>query len=472
MAKSKKSRPAPSIIQRSYDGARNTRRTSGWVTRATGPNTEIALALATLRDRHRDLVRNNPWAGRAVQAVVNNTVGYGIQAQWTDAARMALWRQWFESTACDADGRADGYGLQSLALRCIVESGEVLIRRRPRRLEDGFPVPLQVQVLEPDYLDHQKTEVLKNGWITQGVEFNGFGQRVAYWLYPEHPGDPTRLRGFASLRYDAADFIHAYRVDRPGQARGIPWGAGSLVRLRMLDDYADAQLERQRLAACYVAFVRDTESPTDTDQEYELFDRLQPGAVEILPPGKDMTFASPPAAEGYRDYLITVLQSVAADYGVPYETLTGDLSQVNFSSARMGWNEFARNIDVWRWHMMIPQLLNPVAQWFDTAAALTGQTAQPLPEWTPPARVMVDPTREIPAIQAAIRCGLLTLPEAIRQQGYDPDTLIQEQAAFLQKLDALGIRLDSDPRHKITVNPDPTEDIGQDPPPPTKGKTP
>ena len=451
--------------RRSYDGAGYTRRTSGWLTSSTGPNAEIAPSLTRLRNRHRDLVRNNPWAGRAVQAVVNNAVGYGIQAQWYDPARTALWQRWFESTACDADGRADGYGLQSLALRTIVESGEVLIRRRPRRLEDGFPVPLQLQVLEPDYLDHAKTETTATGgWISQGVEFNPFGQRIAYWLYPEHPGDQTRLLPQTSIRYPAADFLHVYRVDRPGQSRGVPWGAGVMLRLKMLDDYADAQLERQRLAACYVAFVRDTETPTDTSDEYSLFDKLSPGAVEILPPGKDVSFANPPAAEGYRDYLITVLQSVAAGYGVPYETLTGDLSQVNFSSARMGWNEFARNIDVWRWHMMIPQLLNPLAQWFDEAAGLIGNASQPLPEWTPPARVMVDPTREIPAIQAAIRCGILTLPEAIRQQGYDPDTLINEQAAFLAKLDALGIKLDSDPRqsYQAPTIEDPAQDVGQE----------
>lgn len=464
--------------KRSYDGAGYSRRTSGWLTRSTGPNAEIAPSLSRLRDRHRDLVRNNPWAGRAVQAVVNNAVGYGIQAQWTDNARTELWQRWFESTACDADGRADGYGLQSLALRTIVESGEVLIRRRPRRLEDRFPVPLQIQVLEPDYLDHAKTETTQTGgWITQGVEFNPFGQRIAYWLYPEHPGDQARLLPQTSIRYPAADFLHIYRVDRPGQSRGVPWGAGVMLRLKMLDDYADAQLERQRLAACYVAFLRESQEMADAAQAeaqrrgepespIEIFDALSPGAIQVIPPNTEMSFASPPPAEGYRDYLITVLQSVAAGYGVPYETLTGDLSQVNFSSARMGWNEFARNIDVWRWHMLIPQFLNPLAQWFDEAAGLLGNPTQPLPEWTPPARVMVDPTREIPAIQAAIRCGILTLPEAIRQQGYDPDTLINEQAAFLKKLDALGIQLDSDPRQsaKAPDVEDPAQDVGQDPP--------
>ena len=36
------------------------------------------------------------------------------------------------------------------------QDGEVLIRLRARRLEDGLPVPLQIQVLEIDWLDSSK----------------------------------------------------------------------------------------------------------------------------------------------------------------------------------------------------------------------------------------------------------------------------------------------------------------------------
>lgn len=431
-----------------YDGATVTRRTAGWETRSSGPNREIETSLAKLRDRHRDLARNNPWARRAIQAIVNNAIGAGIQAQWSDPTRQSLWSDWYESTAVDADGRLDGYGLQALIQRAIVESGEVLVRRRPRRPEDGLAVPLQIQVLESDYLDHLKTELLPTGgWITQGVEFNAYGRRVAYWLYPEHPGDPLGRRSLTSVRYDAADFLHIYRLDRPGQVRGVPWGTGALLRLRMLDDYHDAQLEKQRLAACYVTFVTEPDAPPNTDNEYELLDKLEPGAVEILPPGKDVKFATPPVTDGFNEFSVSILRSIAADYGLPFEILSGDLSEVNFSSARMGFNEFGRNIDVWRWHIMIPQLLNPLAQWFNQAAALVGlPPSEQSPLWTPPARTLVDQVREMPAMRDAVRAGLMSLPEAIRSMGYDPVTLANEHAQYLTLLDQLGLKLDSDPR--------------------------
>ena len=54
-----------------------------------------------------------------------------------------LWEIW--SPLADADGQLDILGLQTLAVREMIEAGEVLLRRRPRRAADGLPLPLQVQ---------------------------------------------------------------------------------------------------------------------------------------------------------------------------------------------------------------------------------------------------------------------------------------------------------------------------------------
>ena len=118
--------------QRTYEGAKVTRRTSGWYAPSTGPNAEIQGDLVTLRNRHRALVRDNPWAKRARDAIVNNVIGAGIVTQWSSPSRQQRWRDWWESTECDADGLTNGYGLQALVMRTLVESGEVLVYRRRR----------------------------------------------------------------------------------------------------------------------------------------------------------------------------------------------------------------------------------------------------------------------------------------------------------------------------------------------------
>src|SRR6056297_4355921 len=144
-------------LARSYEGAARGRRTDGWHAPGSSADAEIGRAGALLRDRMRDLVRNNPHAAKAVSVLVNNIVGAGVmpRAASGDAAldrRVdALFARW--AAGADADGQLDFYGLQTLICREMVEAGEVLLRRRLRRASDGLPVPLQLQVLEADLLD-------------------------------------------------------------------------------------------------------------------------------------------------------------------------------------------------------------------------------------------------------------------------------------------------------------------------------
>jgi capsid protein len=185
-------------------------------------------------------------------------------------------------------------------------------------------------------------------------------------------------------------------------------------------------------------------------QEYEFSDKVEPGLIEDLPPGWDMSFADPPQPTDDKDFQLSILRAVAADYGIPYEVMTGDLSEVNFSSARMGWNEFARNISAWRWQMLEPQLFSNIARWYLEAERVAGyDTTGARVMWTAPSRTMVDKTREIKPLIEEIRASLISLPEAIRQVGYDPLTLAQEQAQFVEVLNGLGLKVDSIPAHDI-----------------------
>ena len=179
----------------SYEGARTDRRASGWWTTDSSANAEIGPALARLRQRSRDLVRNNAYAARAIGELAGQSIGTGITAQARPAGGDPeltkqindAWRIFVDE--CDADGQLDLYGLQRLAARTVFESGEVLIRFRPRFYDDGFHVPMQIQVMEPDYIDTALTQETKTGRIVQGVEFDLLGRRIAYWLFPEHPVD-------------------------------------------------------------------------------------------------------------------------------------------------------------------------------------------------------------------------------------------------------------------------------------------
>lgn len=454
---------------RSYEAATRGRRTSNWSANGSSANAAMMGSLPLLRARSRDLVRNNPYAKRGIQVIANNVVGSGILAQPSaDDPRggeqaLALWDSWVEE--CDAEGAQNFYGIQNLAMFTTGESGSVLLRRRWRRVSDGLTVPMQIQVLEPDFLDTSKDQVFSDGRrIIGGIEFSKIGRPIAYHLFAEHPGNAVvGASAFRSTRVPAEDIAHCFRVDRPGQVDGVPWLASVIIRMRDLDEVEDAYLIRQKIAACYVAFYHDMEALETIDAEKRLnMEKVEPGMIERLPAGTEVTFGSPPSVDGYADHVRSVLRSIAAGLGITYESLTNDYGNVSFSSGRMGWIEQSRNVDQWQWNLMIPMVCQPVWDWFVEAAIVAGKLKAPVGvTWTPPRREMLDPVKETDAIKTQIRGGFKSLSEVIRESGRDPMHTFREIASDNKKLDELGLVLDTDPRKRTNIGYDPNSGAGR-----------
>lgn len=443
------------VLERRFEGAAGGRRNDGWRATGSDANAENAPALARLRDRARDLRRNNPYAERAISGIADNVVGAGIvprpiTERKADADRLAdLWAKWGETPQCDADGLENFYGLQHKVAESVIESGECLIRRRRRKSSDGLAVPLQIQVLEADFLDEGKNG--KNGanLVIQGIEFDAIGKRVAYWLFDEHPGSSNGLTAINSRRIPAADVIHVFLPKRAGQSRGYSWLAPVMQRLRNFDEMEDAVMEQAKIAACFAAFVTKDDTAGSSRTPPPLVDRMEPAIIQELGIGESVTTTAPPTFNGYAAYAWQALHAISVGLGIPYELMTGDLKGVNFSSGRMGWLHFSRRVDVWQWRMMIPHMCEPVWEWFAEAQSITpsGPIIESRAEWVPPRREMVDPKAETQNVKERLRNGLVTWPDALRELGItDPDAHAQEIADSNALIDRLGIVLDCDPR--------------------------
>jgi lambda family phage portal protein len=230
-----------------YEAGSVSRRTLSWRAPTTSPNAAVLYQLGVLRDRSRQAVRNDGYAKGSIDKLVTNIIGTGIKplSQAVDPkfrrAVQDLWLSW--SDYSDADGLLDWYGQQAQAVRAWLEGGEVFVRLRPRFLEDRLPVPLQVQVLEPEMCPHTYNGVTRNGNnIRAGIEFDRIGRRVAYWFHPSRPGDLNDWDA-GNLRAVPADsVVHLYDPLRPGQLRGLPHLTQALIRLNELDKYEDATL--------------------------------------------------------------------------------------------------------------------------------------------------------------------------------------------------------------------------------------
>lgn len=417
---------------RAYEGAKTGRRTGGWVTGGTSANAEIGTSLVALRNRSRELIRDNGFAAKAASAFVSNAVGTGFTLKLSEG--QDLWNRWINE--CDAEGQHDFYGLQALIARTVFESGECLVRLRWRRPEDGLSVPLQLQVLEPDYIDNLKNELLPNGgWILNGVEFDAIGRRAAYWLFASHPGDSAPiLKSLVSRRVPATDVLHIYEKTRPGQVRGVPRLAPAMLRMRDLDDYEEAELVRKGIEACFAAVIT-TDNGDDapvtgsvSDSEGKRVESIGAGAFVYTKPGQDIKFGTPQHVRGYEDYVRRADHYIAAGAGLTYELLTGDLSQVNYSSIRAGLLEFRRQIDQFRWHTFVAMSCEPIVlAWVDAARLTGGVRGKSIThEWTAPRWDWVDPLKDVAGELLEIAAGLKPWQEAVRGRGLDPEGNVKQ----------------------------------------------
>lgn len=437
---------------RAYEGAKVGRRGMGWNSGGTNANAEIGPALSRLRNRSRDLIRNNPYARRACDAWVANVIGTGILAKLS--AGQEIWDKWV--TECDADGRHDFYGLQRLIARTVFESGECLIRLRWRLAEDGLSVPLQLQVLEPDFLDASKTQsVPGGGYIDNGIEFDALGRRVAYWLFGEHPGAQVPIAStLVSKRVPAEDIIHVFECDRPGQARGVPRLAPVVMKLRDIDDYEEAELLRKGVEACFAAFVYSedegltagTGATTSAASSSRNDESISAGMIKYLRPGEKIQFGAPSAVQGYNEFLTQQLHAAAAGIGITYEMLTGDLSRISYSSHRGGKLEFQRNAEAWQWLTFIPQLCNAVATAWKRAAIMGGvsRAGRAKFDWTPPKWDWVDPVKDVMGVVLALAAGLTSWEDEARKRGWTAEQLLAQIKANQEAFKAAGITIQWD----------------------------
>jgi lambda family phage portal protein len=441
-----------------YDGAAFGRRWKG--TRLSNASADVIVGSAAgrLRARFRDLVRNNPQAARGVRTLVSQIIGTGIIGYPKDTLLRDEFSEWCNSLYADISHQMNFYGIQRLAMRTIVESGSVLIRKQRVNSKQMFKVPFKLQVLEPDFIDTSKDAIISaTVTLKKGIEYDNFGKPLAYHLFEQHPGSALSTLGarYKTIRVPAEEIIHAYDVLRAGQTDGVPWGHPVLLRLRDYEDYEDAQLLRQKIAACFTGFIYDTEAavnetvPSGTDSK-PMSDRFEPGAWEVLPNGKRIELATPPGVGAdFEPYTTRVLQGIAAGLGVTYEQLTQDYSRVNFSSARMSFQQFFADIDDWRWNMFIPMIAGRVWEWwldgYDLASGISARADLGI-RWSPPKKFMVDPTKEIAAMKDMVRSGFQSLSETVRQLGEDPVEHFDEMAADNELIDSLQLKLDSDPR--------------------------
>ena len=415
---------------------------SGYANTAIGTEGEI------LRRRAINMDGNNGFAKQAKRVSANGIVGTGskpsvrIDDKELEKRLLKLWSNATHTQKIDHNGHENLIGLAHQVHDAMFTTGDAIVRRR--RQPDGS---FKLQVHEGDYIDATYSGIsnASGGYTMHGIEYNAEGVAVAYWLYDSlDEGQPLTL--WNSRRIPAADVLHCYYADRAGQRRGLPWLRSVYVALMDLTRYMDADLQRSIVAACHAVFVTNSQETIGLGNTAarEEFDNIQPGDAYYLNNGEDVTFNTPPAHNSFAEYVRAILRLIASGAGVTYESISGDYSQVNFSSAKMASNEMDRNFAEKRERSML-KFYNTVWSWFMESLVLRGELGGTVDaakaieaDWTAPRRAMIDMVKETEGLRLQIAAGLISWQEAVRMCGGDPDDVAEELAKSLGIMEQVG----------------------------------
>lgn len=451
------------LVARGYDGARHTRETAGWRPSSRDATGEAVAALDMLIRRSRDLARNNEWARSYRLKMPGYLIGTGFQPRPVAPAKRAksrardYWERFVDT--CDPSGQMDWYGQTSLAVGEMIEGGAALIRwrlRAPGATRAG--TPWQCEVLPHEMLDWRRTEMRGDNTILAGIEFSPAGERVAYWLWPAHPGEVAsfRLRSFQSERVPADEIDHLYEVTHAGLVTGIPWLAATIGRSRALADYEMAEAARKKIVSCLTlqvmrpaaganSLAAQLSGAVGTDGKpmsaAQRRERMQPGMITYLEPGETVQAITPPADVGAADHVNLQLHALAAGMGAPHAVVTGDISRGNMSSQREAKVDFWTRLDAIQWLTINPQICRPAWSRVMRAGAAMGQGFAPdiRAQWAPPRRAWIDPLKDAKGKEIELALGLADWDEEVLSRGFDPDDHLEKLKTRRAELAAAGI---------------------------------
>lgn len=466
--------------QRLYSSARSSRVTVGFGGSDSSADNELAGSLTTLRARSRQMVRDAAYAKRAKSIVQNNVVGSGVglQAQvystrndlhrQVNAAIESAWQEWSDAASCHTGGALAFGDLERALIGQVFEAGEVFVRLH-RRPFGRSRVPLALELIEAERVSSDLLEPTQRAPGTEvrlGVEVDGFGRAVAYWIRTRHPGDLRLRMDTATDAYErvpAEDIMHLRLVDRWPQVRGEPWMHTALRKLDALSEYSQYEVDAARASAAYFGTIETPEDgPTSLETDKDASDRplmeVETLTFQQLAPGEKLTWHAPNRPNAALDpFMRAMLREMAAGIGVSYESLSRDYSQSNYSSSRLA---LLDDRDLWRvlqqwWIRSFRLPLHRV--WLQQAVLaravggidIQAYAADPARyeavRFKPRGWSWVDPTKEVAAYKEAIKAGLTTLTDVIAQtaDGRDIEDVIETRRRELDMLDEADIDVDT-----------------------------
>jgi len=408
----------------------------------------------TLRNRSRYEVANNAYARGLVLTLASTCIGTGPRLQLLsedDEFNTIVETEfiaWAETMRlCEK--------LQTLRMAKISD-GEAFaaILKNPRL---AHPVEIDLRPIEADRIMSPYPAVT---YEVDGIEYDQFANPIRYHVSVAHPGDSSVWHGkFETI---AAEYmIHWYRLDRPGQSRGIPEITPALPLFAQLRRYTLAVLAAAETAADFAA-VLYTDAPANGEaQPLEPLDivALEKRMATTLPDGWKLgQIRAEQPNTTYSEFKREILGEIGRCMQVPVNILLGDSSKHNYASGRLDHQTFFKSIkgeqtsceqivlnplfDAWYREALRIGLFREPAGAFPirkNSSIHKSQASSLFRCWFWDGMEHVDPMKEAKAASARIETRTSNLAIECAKSGLDWEDVLNQAAKERQRMIELGI---------------------------------
>lgn len=458
-----RTRCALAFAESYYGGSKSRRGVSEYNPGNGDADADTLGVLPTLRDRSRDLSRNNSIAGAALRTNRTSIVGTGLKLQarpnrellkltddQADAWENLVEAEWsLFCDSCDWDGVQNFSALQDLAFGSVLESGDVLVNT-PYRKDPGQAYGLKIQLIEADRISNKEhtpdTINLSGGVVREN------GRVVQYHVAKTHPGSQV---GEHKYEWDTLSawgdngrrnaWLLLYR-ERIGQYRGIPYLAPVIEDLKQLGRYKEAELMAAVVASMFTVFIKGADGNgldlSDTFQETggsrsDSSFKMGNGAILDLGENEEIQIANPGRPnQAFEQFVSAIVAEIGARLELPAEVLNKRF-QSSYSAALGAFLEAWRYFKVRRaW--LSDSFCRPIYELFLTEAVFSGRVSAPGflngdplirkawlgSEWIGDAPGHLDELKAVDAAKKRIDAGLSNESiETVALTGYDRDAV-------------------------------------------------
>lgn len=422
------------LVRGFYEGGKKTQANKDFWNANSDFETTASPDRDTLRARARWLSANNAIMDNIDNAIINNVIGNGIRLQSNVEGKKKfneeverLFKEWSKAKNCDLTKRLSFSDMQRTILRSRMVDGEIFIYKFVTK--EG----LKLQLIEADSLDASRDD--------GGVELGSFGEVVKYHFKDKND---------KVIVIPAENIINYYMCDRPSQYRGVTEYKQSILDIKNFSAFQSAVIQAQRARANIAYTIKQGGNPNNFGGEPESkIHQINGVSVYYMNKGEEIGKLDPDGSPtDYTQFSEITIRSIATARKVSYELAFRDYSKVNFASSRASLLQDFKRFDHEQNHLT-DYILDDIFQEWLTIEILSGRikangfikdpSKWMKPKWVFPKRDMVDPLKEVTAIEKEIKLNLTTETDVASARGMDYEEILTKKANEMKLKEELGV---------------------------------